>query len=273
MSYPIDTSDVGPMRMLQYTASDGMKMEGVLTLPPGAMAKNLPALVLVHGGPAAHDVAGFDWIAQALASRGYAVFQPNFRGSTGYGVAFELAGHGEWGRKMQTDISDGLAEIVRQGIVDPKRVCIMGGSYGGYAALAGVTLQQGIYLCAISISGISDLNDMVRSYNDTSGSDPMLMRNLKAELGSGNDIKAISPIRFADQVRVPVLLIHGQNDTVVKYAQSSQMADALRHTGKTVELIPLPGEDHWLSKSETRMALLRAAINFVEKYNPADHNK
>ena len=245
-------------------------MEGVLTLPPSGAAKALPAVVLPHGGPfGVNDTAGFDWIAQAFASRGYAVFQPNFRGSGGYGAAFQAAGHGEWGRKMQTDISDGLAELVKQGIVDPKRVCIVGASYGGYAALAGVTLQQGLYRCAVSYAGIGDVARMVDDDASATNYDPIMVRNLKEEIGIGRDLKAVSPMRFVDKVSVPVLLIHGTNDTVVPFSQSSRMADALRQAGKTVDLVTLPSEDHWLSRSETRLAMLQATVDFVVKHNPA----
>lgn len=269
-AYAIAQTMVGPMRMLPYSASDGLKMEGVLTLPPGREAKLLPAVILPHGGPASHDIAGFDWIAQAFASRGYAVFQPNFRGSTGYGTAFEVAGHGEWGKKMQSDISDGLAELVKQGIVDPKRVCIVGASYGGYAALAGVTLQQGVYRCAVSYAGLSDLNAFINDESQASDRDPMLMRNLKAEVGSGRDLKLVSPVRFAERVNVPVLLIHGKDDTVVNFSQSTAMAEAMRRAGKPVQLVTLPHEDHWLSSSETRLTMLQSTVEFVLKNNPPD---
>jgi len=256
--------------MVSFKAGDGLGMEGVLTLPPAITGKNLPAVILPHGGPAYHDTLRFDWMAQAFASRGYAVFQPNFRGSTGYGAAFEMAAHGEWGRKMQTDISDGLAELVRQGIVDPSRVCIVGASYGGYAALAGVTLQQGIYRCAVSLAGISDVSRMISADLTESGYDPLLRRALREELGSGRDLAAISPLRFVERVNAPVLLIHGKDDTVVNPDQSAIMARALQKAGKTVEYVTLAGEDHWLSRSETRQAMLESAVAFVLKTNPPD---
>jgi dipeptidyl aminopeptidase/acylaminoacyl peptidase len=267
-SYPLRAADVGPMKMVPYTAADGLKMEGVLTLPPDRPAHALPAVILPHGGPAYYDTVRFDWLAQGFASHGYAVFQPNFRGSTGYGVAFKAAGNGEWGRKMQSDISDGLAELVRQGIVDPKRVCIVGASYGGYAALAGVTLQHGIYRCAVSYAGIGDVYRMVNDDTQESNSDPMLVRTLKLEIGRGRDLKAVSPIRFVDKVDVPVLLIHGKDDTVVHFAQSTAMVEALRHAGKPVEFVTLPAEDHWLSKGETRLQMLQSSVDFVMRNNP-----
>lgn len=269
VSYALRPEDVGPVRMVPYTAGDGLAMAGVLTLPPGRDPRALPVVVLPHGGPASRDYPVFDWWAQAFASRGYAVFQPNFRGSSGLGPDFERAGHGEWGRKMQTDISDGLAELVRQGVVDPKRACIMGASYGGYAALAGVTLQQGLYRCAVSVAGVSDVKRMYATDVRESANDKTLIRSLKAEIGSGRDLDAISPARFAERADAPVLLIHGKDDTVVLHEQSAVMHRALQKAGKPVELVTLKGEDHWLSKSATRLAMLSAAVAFVEKHNPA----
>ncbi|MBW7945723.1 MAG: S9 family peptidase [Sphingomonadaceae bacterium] len=269
VSYALKPEDVGPVRMVPYTAGDGLAMAGVLTLPPGHEPKALPVVVLPHGGPASRDYPVFDWWAQAFASRGYAVFQPNFRGSSGLGPDFERAGYGEWGRKMQTDISDGLAELVRQGIVDPKRACIMGASYGGYAALAGVTLQQGLYRCAVSVAGVSDVRWMYATDVRESANDKTLIRSLKAEIGSGRDLDAISPARFAERADAPVLLIHGKDDTVVLYEQSTLMHRALQKAGKPVDLVTLKGEDHRLSKSATRLAMLSAAVVFIEKHNPA----
>jgi dipeptidyl aminopeptidase/acylaminoacyl peptidase len=266
----IDAPAVGPISTVAYKAGDGLEMDGILTLPPGREAKNLPLIVLPHGGPTSHDTASFDWWAQAFASQGYAVFQPNFRGSTNRDASFVRAGHGEWGRKMQTDISDGLAHLATQGIVDSKRACIVGASYGGYAALAGVTLQKGLYRCAVSVAGVSDLSMMVSTDIVESGSDPTLKRNLKAEIGSGRELKDVSPRRFAAQADAPILLIHGKDDTVVPYKQSTVMADALKDAAKPYDFLTLAGEDHWLSKSDTRLKMLQATIGFVEKHNPAN---
>jgi dipeptidyl aminopeptidase/acylaminoacyl peptidase len=260
--------DVGPISTVTYTAKDGLEMDGILTLPPGKEPKKLPVVMLPHGGPTSHDRESFDWWAQAFASRGYAVFQPNFRGSTNRDAAFVKAGHGEWGRKMQTDISDGLAHLAAQGIVDPKRACIVGASYGGYAALAGVTLQKQLYRCSVSVAGVSDLSLMVSTDIYESGNNPMLKRNLTAEIGKGRDLKDVSPRRFASEADAPILLIHGKDDTVVPYRQSIVMADALKDAGKPYELVTLNGEDHWLSKSETRGKMLTTAVSFVEKHNP-----
>lgn len=267
-SYAINEADVGPMRMFRYKAADGLDIGGVLTLPAGRDAKKLPVIVMPHGGPQSRDYPVFDWWAQAYASRGYAVFQPNFRGSTGLGDSFRAAGYGEWGRKMQTDISDGLAALAEEGIVDPRRACIVGGSYGGYAALAGVTLQQGLYRCAVSVAGVADVARMVATDIRESGDNATLTRALRAEVGSGRDLRQVSPARLADRADAPILLIHGVDDVVVPFEQSQMMANALGRAGKTYELVKLPGEDHWLSRGETRLRMLEAAIAFVERYNP-----
>ncbi len=266
----IEPEDVGAISTVTYAAQDGLEMDGILTLPPGREARNLPLVMLPHGGPAGHDVAGFDWWAQAFASRGYAVFQPNFRGSTGRDAEFRRAGDGEWGGKMQTDISDGLAKLAAEGIVDPKRACIVGASYGGYAALAGVTLQNGLYRCAAAVAGVSDLSLLNRIERRESGHSRMAARSLKEQLGPSSEFRARSPRFQADKADAPILLVHGRDDTVVPFTHSEKMADALKDAGKPYQLVELAGEDHWLSLGATRMAMLNAVVGFVEKHNPPD---
>lgn len=262
---------IGEIRTVDYTAADGLEMDGILTLPPARNAKNLPLVVLPHGGPHSQDDAVFDWWAQAFASRGYAVFQPNFRGSTDQDVTFMRAGYGEWGRKMQTDISDGVAELVKQGIVNPDRACIMGASYGGYAALAGVTIEQGKYKCSASVGGVSNLDTLYRTgYIEKSRRSKLTQKRLLEELGPRESLKTYSPEEQASKADAPVLLIHGLDDTVVPFEHSKRMADALKNAGKPYKLVELKGEDHWLSRAETRNQMLKEAIAFVEKYNPAD---
>jgi dipeptidyl aminopeptidase/acylaminoacyl peptidase len=268
-SYPIKPADVGPVRMVDWKAADGLALRGVLTLPPGREARNLPLVVLPHGGPEDRDYPGFDWLAQAFASRGYAVFQPNFRGSSGYGVSFRDAGFGEWGRKMQTDISDGVAELARQGLVDPKRSCVVGASYGGYAALAGVTVQHGLYRCAVSVAGVADLAGFLSYARGQSDLSSGTMRYLREFIGKG-DISQISPVALADRADAPILLIHGANDTTVPVEQSETMERALKRAGKPVDFVRLTGEDHTLFRRETRIAMLKSAVEFVAKYNPAN---
>ena len=266
----IAEEQVGPISTFAYTAQDGLGLDGILTLPPGREAKSLPVVIMPHGGPSGHDEEVFDWWAQAYASRGYAVFQPNFRGSTNRDQDFERAGHGQWGRKMQTDVSDGLNALAEKSIVDPARACIVGASYGGYAALAGVTVQQGFYRCAVSVAGVSDLSMFFRAETEASGLNPMVKVSLLEELGLRTGFDEVSPRRLAARADAPILLIHGRDDTVVPFEQSERMADALRNADKPYELTELRDEDHYLSRATTRRQMLAAAVAFVEKHNPAD---
>jgi dipeptidyl aminopeptidase/acylaminoacyl peptidase len=230
--------------------------------------------VLPHGGPAAQDTERFDWWAQALAVQGYAVLQPNYRGSSESEALLE-AGFGEWGRKMQTDLSDGVRFLASDGTIDPKRVCIVGASYGGYAALAGVTLQSGIYRCAMSLAGPADLNVMRRELAAGWGGDRLVVRYWDRYWGVGErggepTLHAISPTDHAENVSVPVLLMHGRDDSVVGFEQSDLMLRALQKAGRPVQLIELKNEDHWLSKSETRLQMLEALSGFLKANNPPD---
>jgi dienelactone hydrolase len=259
---------IAEVRRVSYPAQDRLTIPGYLTLPPGAVEKNLPLIVMPHGGPEAADAQQFDWWAQALAVQGYAVLQPNFRGSS-LGYKFVAAGFGEWGRKMQTDLSDGVRYLAKQGVIDPKRVCIVGVSYGGYAALAGVTLDAGVYRCAVSVAGISDLR-VFRTYGGTR--EGFRQRYLDRYMGitdrHDSSVNAISPIEHVSAVDVPVLLIHGREDSVVPYEQSDIMWSALKRAGKSVEFVTLKHEDHWLSSGETRLQMLEASMAFLKKNNP-----
>jgi acetyl esterase/lipase len=268
----ISDDQVGPVKMVAYKAADGLAMEGVLTLPPGRAAKGLPLVVMPHGGPIVEgDRVSFDWWAQAFASRGYAVFQPNYRGSLGYGDPFRKAADGQFGRKMQTDISDGVAALAKDGTIDPKRVCIVGASYGGYAALAGVTVQQGLYRCAVAVAGIGDMRKMLVGISMSAGRDRRALEFWHGLAGAkSQDLDEISPARLAAKADAPVLLIHGANDTVVPIEQSQLMEKALRQAGKPVEFVTMPGEDHWLSIAATRQVMLEKSLAFVEKNDPAN---
>ena len=267
--YPdIKPAQVGEIRTMTYTAQDGLEIEMIVTMPPGLEPKNLPVIMLPHGGPHAHDEPRFDWWAQAMASRGYVVAQPNFRGSTNKDLAFREAGYGKWGAEMQTDVSDGLNYLAGLGIVDPKRACIVGASYGGYAALAGVTIQQGIYRCAVSVAGVSDLPLQIDDGLKKSGNSKALDRYFDKAIGKGRDLVAISPAYHAEKADAPILLIHGRDDTVVYINQSDRMADKLSDAGKPFEYVKLRGEDHWLSRGASRLSMLEATVAFVEKHNP-----
>ena len=264
----IGPGQVGDFSVFEYTASDGTEMDGILTLPPGRDPTNLPVIVHPHGGPHSHDSERFDWWAQAFASRGYAVFQPNFRGSTNRDRDFRRAGYGEWGRKMQTDISDGVSALAEAGIIDPSRACIVGASYGGYAALAGVILQEDLYRCAVAVAPVVDIDRIYRdgyAFRGRSVTKNVLLR----QLGDPSTWSAVSPQRHAGRANAPILLIHGKDDTVVPFDHSEKMADALKDAGKEYEFVTLEGEDHWLSLEKTRMEMLEATMRFVQKHNPS----
>jgi dipeptidyl aminopeptidase/acylaminoacyl peptidase len=269
--YPgLKAPDISTVRPIRFKAADGLELTGYLTLPQGRDPKNLPLVVLPHGGPASRDTLDFDWWSQGMASRGYAVLKVNFRGSAGLGRAHLEAGWGQWGRKMQTDLSDGVRHLAGQGLIDPKRVCIVGGSYGGYAALAGTTLDRGVYRCAVSVAGVTDLAGMIAFGTTRGGTSTRRywMRFMGAETGDDPVLKTLSPVHLADRADAPILLIHGKDDTVVPADQSQRMADALKKAGKPVELILQKGADHWLSRGDTRLETLTATMAFVEKHNP-----
>lgn len=262
--------DVSPVRALHFKAADGLDLTGYLTVPRGSAGKGLPLVVLPHGGPAVRDTPGFDWWPQALASRGYAVLQVNYRGSDGFGWLFLSAGFGQWGRKMQTDLSDGVRFLAKDGVIDPKRVCIVGGSYGGYAALAGAALEPGTYRCAASYAGLSDMRRMVAWSRNQNGATAQRywLRFMGGASPDDAALAQISPALQADKVQIPVLLMHGRDDTVVPLEQSRIMADALKSAGKPVDFVILEGADHWLSRGDTRLAMLKATVAFLEKNNP-----
>ena len=262
----------GTTKWITYKARDGLEIPAYVTLPPGAPASGgkLPLIVLPHGGPTARDDVGFDWLTQFLATRGYVVIRSQFRGSWGFGRDFEMAGRGEWGGKVQTDLLDGIAYLGADGTIDPARVCVVGASFGGYAALAGATLHPEAYRCAASIAGISDLGMLIgeemRAYGRDSGGLRSLRRML-ADAGSAK-LRDTSPLQQVAAVRAPILLVHADQDTIVPLEQSQKMADALQGAGKPMELVVLKGEDHYLSKSATRTQMLETLGAFLAKNLP-----
>lgn len=262
----LDGKRLSRVKMIRYKARDGLDIEGVLTMPRGRSSKNLPFIVMPHGGPWGHDALSYDYWTQFLAERGYAVLQPNFRGSTGYGAAFEKAGQGQLGFAMQDDITDGVRWAVAEGIADPKRVCIVGGSYGGYAAMWGIAKDPDLYRCAISINGVANLR---REVNDFGG----LMRE---RLYRGQwqkmtpDFAAVSPINAIARIKAPLLLIHGKKDVTVDHGQSARMYSAMTKAGKAVEFVSVPLADHYFTREADRTTLLTSIERFLANHNPPD---
>lgn len=264
---------LGAMQRFTYAASDGMKIPAYVTRPPGAPKGPLPMVVLPHGGPEARDTFDFDTLAQVLATRGYLVFQPNFRGSGGYGVAYADAGHGQWGARMQADVTDGVRRLIADGQVDPARICIVGASYGGYSALIGGAQNPDLYKCVVSWSGVSDLTTMLKWERSQGGGEKSeLFQYWQKSIGDPEDDKvklaAVSPITYANTYVPPVLLIHGVQDGVVPVAQSRNMERALKAAGKTVTLKLYKDEGHsgWESKND-KSAMTEIAA-FLATYIP-----
>ncbi len=269
-AYPeLTATDLGEMKPYPYVARDGQRIPAYLTLPPGKPAKNLPTVIMPHGGPDARDVMGFDWWAQFLANRGYAVLQPNYRGSKGYGRKFTEAGLHQWGLGMQNDITDGVKKLIADGITDPKRICIVGASYGGYAALAGAAFTPDLYACAMSFAGVSDLNEFLFAQRSDTGEYSQSVSFWTSRIGSDWDdskkLQDTSPALHAEQVKCPVLLMHGEGDTTVRIKQSELMYDALKAAHKDVEFIRFSGEDHYLNFADTRIRMLEELETFLKK--------
>lgn len=249
-------------KYVKYKARDGLEIEGILTLPKGRPAADLPLIMMPHGGPWAHDTLRYDYWAQFLANRGYAVLQPNFRGSTGYGDAFLKKGDGQLGLAMQNDLTDGVNWLVEQDMVDPKRVCIMGASYGGYAAMWGIAKEPDFYRCAISIAGVSALRRQANDFGSRTGR--RIWQNMTPDFG------AVSPINAIDRIKAPLMLIHGRKDVTVDHDQSTKMEKAMRRADKSVEMISLKDADHYFTREPDRLVLLQSIERFLAKHNPAD---
>jgi dipeptidyl aminopeptidase/acylaminoacyl peptidase len=262
--------------VIRYKARDGQELSGYLTLPPGAKdPKKLPLVLMPHGGPEARDSLEFDPWVQYLAARGYAVFQPNFRGSGGFGRQFAQSGYGEWGRKMQDDLGDGVQTLADQGVVDKARVCIVGASYGGYAALAGATLTPSAYKCVVAIAGIADLEKFIEWRRGKWGKDSEGYTYWLTAIGDPakdlERIRAVSPIVQVADVRAPVLLVHGDEDDTVPYAQSEAFQKALEKAGRKAELIRLRKEGHGGFSSDNSKYFLSAIGAFLwENLGPGD---
>jgi dipeptidyl aminopeptidase/acylaminoacyl peptidase len=258
-------------RYTRYTARDGLELPAYLTLPPGRPAKNLPLVIMPHGGPYdVRDEGTYDAELQFLANRGYAVLQPQYRGSGGYGRAFDAKGEGQWGRAMQDDLDDGMDWLAKQGTIDPQRVCIIGGSYGGYAAMWGAIRNPERYRCAASFAGVSDLKRQLRYSNKFFRSQRYKDDWRRTVQGEETfDLDTVSPLLNLERLKVPLLLVHGDDDQRVPYKQSRLMAEALAKAGKSHEFITLKGEGHGFSSDSYMQLWLDKLDAFLTRYNPA----
>jgi dipeptidyl aminopeptidase/acylaminoacyl peptidase len=265
----LNRSYLAPMKPVKYPSSDGMEIPAYLTLPKGVEAKNLPAVIVPHGGPWYRDSWGYNAFAQFLANRGYAVLQPNFRGSTGYGKKFIDAGNKQWGDKMQDDVTWGAKYLIAQGIADPKRVGIMGGSYGGYATLAGVAFTPDVYAAGVSIVGPSNLITLLESI-------PPYWEQIRKlfyeRMGDPNtpegkaQLLRQSPLSAAAKIKTPLLVIQGANDPRVNKRESDQIVVALRDRGFPVEYMVAPDEGHGFARPVNNSAMFASAEKFLAKY-------
>ncbi|MFI8877911.1 S9 family peptidase [Streptomyces sp. NPDC055243] len=266
----LDPDSLAPMRPVSITSRDGLTLPSYLTLPVGIEPSRLPLVLFVHGGPWSRDSWGHHPAAQLFANRGCAVLQINFRGSTGYGKAFTRAGIGEFAGKMHDDLIDGVRWAVEQGYADPERVAIMGGSYGGYASLVGVTFTPDVFAAAVDVVGIPDLANFMRSQPDFVK--PMLAYNWFTYVGDPADpeqeadMLARSPISRVDQIRTPLMVVHGANDARVVLAESDQLVEALRARGVPVQYTVMKDEGHAIENPENVIALYTAAERFLAEH-------
>ena len=259
--------DLADMEPIAFDARDGLRIEGYLTRPPGAECTNLPTVLLVHGGPWHRDVWGYDPEAQWLANRGYACLQVNFRGSTGYGKDFVNAGDREWGAKMHDDLVDAVQWIVDQGIASPDRVAIYGGSYGGYAALAGATFTPDLFCCAVDIVGPSNLITFIQTippyWTTFLG---MLHRRVGNPETEAEFLTSRSPLTHVDRIQIPMLIAQGANDPRVKQSESEQIVAAMEKNGIPHEYMLFEDEGHGFAKPENRLRFYAAAERFLARH-------
>lgn len=255
------------MSAVRYEARDGLTIHGYLTLPVGVPAKNLPAVLLVHGGPWARDLWGYSSTVQWLTNRGYVVLQLNYRGSSGYGKKHLTAGYKEWGGKMHNDLIDGVNWLIREGVADPKRIAIMGASYGGYATLVGLTFTPEVFAAGVSQVGISNL---VSFYKNQPSYWAPYRRRWVNRVGDPEKeeemLKSRSPLFFVDQIKVPLLIAHGKNDARVVVAESEQMVEAMRKANKRVEYVIYEDEGHRLTRPENKFHFFAKAEEFLAKH-------
>ncbi|MEM9302909.1 MAG: S9 family peptidase [Pseudomonadota bacterium] len=263
----IDPSQMTEMKAISYTARDGMKIHGYLTLPKGSDGKDLPLIVNPHGGPWARDFWGFNQEHQFFASRGYAVLQMNFRGSTGYGREHLEAGYKQWGRTMQDDISDGVKWAVEEGIANEDRVCIYGASYGGYATMAGMTFTPELYKCGVNYVGVTDVallfETMPKRWN-------LAAEQMKMQVGDPDTeeefLEAISPVNHVENIQAPIFIVHGRKDPRVSMKHADRLRDEMEKHNKPYEWLVKNNEGHGFSKQENRIELYTKMEQFFEKH-------
>ena len=255
------------MEPISYKARDGLTIHGYMTFPSWKEKKNLPTVLCVHGGPWGRDAWGYDPVAQWFANRGYACLQVNFRGSTGYGKDFVNAGDREWGAKMHDDLIDGVNWAVENGYADPEKVAIFGGSYGGYAALAGATFTPDVFCCAVDIVGPSNLVTLLKSIPPY-WSTMLAMFNKRVGNPETEEefLKSRSPLFKVDQIEIPILIAQGANDPRVKQAESEQIVEAMKKKGLAYEYMLFPDEGHGFARPENRLKFYAAAEKFLAKH-------
>ncbi|WP_308447568.1 alpha/beta hydrolase family protein [Chitinimonas viridis] len=263
----LNEQQMASTKPISYTSRDGLTIHGYLTLPLGSEGKNLPVIVNPHGGPWARDSWGFNPEVQFLANRGYAVLQMNFRGSTGYGKAFWQASFKQWGKTMQDDVSDGVNHLVKQGVADSKRVCIYGGSYGGYATLAGLTFSPDLYACGVDYVGVSNLFTFMKTIPPYWKPYLDMMYEM---VGNPEKDKALmesaSPVFHVDKIKAPLLVLQGAKDPRVNVAESDQIVAALKKRGVDVEYIVKENEGHGFANQENRFEAYEAMERFFGKH-------
>jgi dipeptidyl aminopeptidase/acylaminoacyl peptidase len=265
---------LAPMKPVTIKSRDGLDLVCYLTLPVGVEQKNLPTVLMVHGGPWARDSWGFDSSAQWLANRGYAVLQVNYRGSTGFGKKFLHAADREWAGKMHDDLLDAVAWAVKEGYSDPKRVAIYGGSYGGYAALVGATFTPDTFACAVSVVGPSNLVTLLKSIPPYWEPMKKLMANRVGDVEKeAAFLESRSPLFKADKIKIPMMIAQGANDPRVKQAESEQIVDAIRKAGKPVDYLLFPDEGHGFARPENRLKFQGAAEDFLARYLPGGRSE
>ena len=256
-----------PMQALTYPAPDGFAIPAYLTLPDGAPGPH-PMVVLIHGGPVARDRWGWNLDVQLLAQAGYAVLQPQFRGSAGFGRRFEQAGYRQWGLAMQDDVTAGVKAMIAQGVADPKRICIYGASYGGYAALWGLEKTPELYRCGVSLAGVTDIGERFTDWSDTNA-DKAGRELMRFTVGDVDTMAAqfdqVSPEKHADRIRVPVLLGHGTDDQRVPIGHAKRMAAAIERAHGTVETHWYDDEGHGLSRIADLVDFDAALLDFLDR--------